>query len=637
MTLRTLINTCLRACLLLLIVGGLPSQAQQEKYPFELAGSSEPLKLSTSAENKVQVWNNTTRPLTLNVALLDEPTQGGESLSSVVELVTKVLAVDPAAPATIILRGKPNASKPGTPLTGHLVVSDGNSDTVRRKSLVLAPAKTSQTKLISPVSTFKAKVYYYPWSYRTGDEAKELKILDVPVPLDEKLDAQEVDEKFKDDKSVALLTDKEDGETAVLEYQHTKADLPGDTTGIVLGLKGRGAPGEYTGKLSEIKTDEDKPLTITVISAHYWFFAALACFIGILLYYLMQWYLNVLRKVWELKEQEAQLGVAFGEAKENYEKTADGKEYEKDTIEPDFKKQRAALLKKINGLMFRNFIKLDENSDAYKGVIKQLGEMDETARRWSAFAEKKLNPLDDLLRKSESDFKLRPLDETLTGAEPRIAMKAREVIAARGNPMTIAEFNGRLAKADELLPRLSAWQNLNAKAAKIWHMLDAITKTPGFKESDPLRKDEIETDKEDTFKIWRTLWAAESFDPQGLEGDLFELENSLAIHLGQSAKGGPAQPAATVKIEVDKAFLPEESPAARIVRNLIRKRISLDFFYLILVTVVAVYTGLNTFYFNKPFGTLRDYLDALVWGFGTKALIDLVTGAINKFLPTAIR
>lgn len=76
--------------------------------------------------------------------------------------------------------------------------------------------------------------------------------------------------------------------------------------------------------------------------------------------------------------------------------------------------------------------------------------------------------------------------------------------------------------------------------------------------------------------------------------------------------------------------------AAR-VRSLARKRIGWDLFYFTLVTAVAIYSGLSTLYFDKPFGTLRDYLDMAVWGFSTKALLDMVTGAVNRFWPTAIR
>ena len=147
-----------------------------------------------------------------------------------------------------------------------------------------------------------------------------------------------------------------------------------------------------------------------------------------------------------------------------------------------------------------------------------------------------------------------------------------------------------------------------------------------------MRQQEIKSDKAEAFTLWRTLWTKDSFDPESVAADLSGLTNSLALDLQETPKLDKPLAAIAAARSQPRAEIP---PGVQLER-MVRKRIGWDVFYLFLVTAVAIYTGLKTFYFDQPFGGTRDYIDALVWGFGTKAIIDLVTGAVNKFWPTAI-
>lgn len=625
-TFQKLSNTCSWLCLLLVCC--LSSHAQQDKQPFEFVGVPDPFVLTAQAEHKIQVWNNTTKPLSLKVALIDEPADATERLSSVIVLETSVINIAPAAAAAIVLRGKPEATlKPGSTLTAQLVVSDDASGVVKRKSLKLTEAKRPTPALTSAVSSFKAKAYYNPLSSSTY----EAKVVEVPLPLTANLGVNEVDNHFNNSKDLALLTEKNDGQTALAQYVRAQTGLPGGTSGIMFGLKTGGTSGEYTGNLSTIKTEDGKPVTLNIVATHVWWLPALTCFIGILIYYLMQWYLNVLRKVWELQERETLLGVTFNQASQNFARTVANQASKNESIANDFSSQRASLLEMIKALRFKNFIKLDENSDAYKNVDKQLNELDQVARSWSEFGEKSLNPLDRALNNAQGSFGQHPRDETLEQTKPEIAMKAKDSLTPLGS-MSVGKFKERAARINELLPRLSAWPVLNTKVSLIWQKLDEIVNAPDFPQRNLLRQQEIKTDRDEAFTLWRTLWTSDSFEPANLAGDLSELANSLALYVGESRKvDKPLAAIASARIGSR-----DETPPLEQLRSMVWKRIAWDVFYLFLVTAVAIYTGLKTFYFDQPFGGGRDYLDALVWGFGTKALIDLVTGAINKFWPTAI-
>ena len=151
----------------------------------------DPVVLTSGAENRIQVWNNTTKPLSLKVALIDEPTDAVERLSLFITLEAGVVNIDPAAAAAIVLRGKPQVTlKPGTTLTAQLVVSDDVSGVVKRKALKLAAeAKPPTTPaLASAVSSLKVKAYYNPLSF-SKDQSK---VLEVPLPLTAKTEPIEV-------------------------------------------------------------------------------------------------------------------------------------------------------------------------------------------------------------------------------------------------------------------------------------------------------------------------------------------------------------------------------------------------------------------------------------------------------------
>jgi hypothetical protein len=55
-----------------------------------------------------------------------------------------------------------------------------------------------------------------------------------------------------------------------------------------------------------------------------------------------------------------------------------------------------------------------------------------------------------------------------------------------------------------------------------------------------------------------------------------------------------------------------------------------DHAVLILLFALAVYTGLTTLYFDKAFGTLRDYLSIFAWGAGSKAAVEVLGSVLDS-------
>lgn len=70
------------------------------------------------------------------------------------------------------------------------------------------------------------------------------------------------------------------------------------------------------------------------------------------------------------------------------------------------------------------------------------------------------------------------------------------------------------------------------------------------------------------------------------------------------------------------------SPAAEKVRDR-----ALDSAFVLLAFAVSVWAGLVALYFDKTFGTWRDYLGLLAWAVGTAAVLDVINGVLSKLGP----
>lgn len=617
---RITVRWGLSLCLLLVAAS---AGAQAERPPFEFA-EAEALTLRPGEANEVRVLNNTTKPLSLAVSLVNGATADGRGLSSFLKVEPNPLPVPAAGGATIVLSVKQGETlKTGALLTAYLVVSDNSSDTVKRRLVkVGSPEKQggspNTVALKSLAGTLKVTSYY--WPFRGEREV----MLDQPLPLDAKIESDAIAQNFKGETPVARLA-AANGETARLNYKGVDQDLAAGTTGIKLGFKSGGAAGEYTGSAPGIKTAADQPMTLTVVSKHHLLCAVAVIFLGILTYYLMQWWLNVVRKVSLLEEQEEELKVAFARAAEHFKTEAAGREYEQDSIATDFRAHLADLLTEIKGLRFDNFVRLDESGVPFKSVVAKLAGLNEVAKAWAAFAESKLNPLADARAAASPGFTTRPPELSPDVERPMVALAADKLLAAHGD-VPVAEFKERAAQVDEVSPRLSSWRGLNEEAARVSGMFRDIVVGQAFGQLDVLQQESVKAKKEQAFRIWRRLWTRGDFDAKQVKSSLDDLEDDLATLAGPNP---PAVAAAVASAAPAEVIAEVASPADRIAQ-IEHLRLGFDLFFFFLALAVAVYAGLVTFYFDKPFGAARDYVATFLLSLGTKPMLDVVVGALNR-------
>jgi hypothetical protein len=48
----------------------------------------------------------------------------------------------------------------------------------------------------------------------------------------------------------------------------------------------------------------------------------------------------------------------------------------------------------------------------------------------------------------------------------------------------------------------------------------------------------------------------------------------------------------------------------------------------------VVVTGLQSYYFGIPFGTLKDYAGLFVWAVGTQAAIEALSAMLGRLIPS---
>jgi hypothetical protein len=89
---------------------------------------------------------------------------------------------------------------------------------------------------------------------------------------------------------------------------------------------------------------------------------------------------------------------------------------------------------------------------------------------------------------------------------------------------------------------------------------------------------------------------------------------------------------ANILDQLDVQTEPEWSPPQVTSQDLQKQLTSTDAALGMLSYILAVLTGLNAYYFGKPFGTVSDYITLTLWAFGTKVAVDALSGGLERWV-----
>jgi hypothetical protein len=192
------------------------------------------------------------------------------------------------------------------------------------------------------------------------------------------------------------------------------------------------------------------------------------------------------------------------------------------------------------------------------------------------------------------------------------------------------------------------WTVLSKETTEEWQRLSQLKILTGQMNSD--QKENLQTAENYLAVVVYALWkvkTAEGIESGTIKSKLDEATDLLAplrillrFDASDEAKSlekrhtrfsmlsrarSSAMPSATVAAE----GVPEDDTARvdfykRLIINHDRKIALLAF-------LIALLTGLKTHYLGQAFGTLRDYVDLLVLGIGSRVSLDLISAALERF------
>lgn len=458
---------------------------------------------------------------------------------------------------------------------------------------------------------------------------------------------------------LGVLQQKDSIDRAVVWWTGTPIDSggPGEAAGVQLDFTSLDHPGEYRGTVSLASVGGTGEVELRVRVTHDWPYVVLAIFMGVWLSTWLRSYVRTRRAVLELEETRVRL-VSTIEATDlafrALDRPLDGKHpYEVD----------AALLGELHRMDLRirrharDRTPLEPGSDENQ---KLRGELDTCEKQVAAW-EKFLDVLQAL--RCALDHAARTAT-TLSpeSPEPGLFKAAEERFA--GSTLTTEQLAAVHQQVEASCRLITSWGEV-ADGALALRNAGAVPTSKVEKQAAAGR--ELDAAVQSLFDA-ETAGAVDGVSTKlgeikvrlGTAQPWFGQRMANAVRLGRNvaspaAGGDSAEEAAAAAEAARVRLVPREiaslgvpipfrngkkmvwawgvvarsDPGER-ERSARQGRQVNDAFYFVVTTVVAVLTGFNELYLDSfGFGTMRDYLLAVLWGFGAKLGIDTVRVAVE--------
>ena len=419
-----------------------------------------------------------------------------------------------------------------------------------------------------------------------------------------------------------------------------------------------GTSGTYRGDLAFAAGVEKSTVALTLLTRDFvlWPIAVIA--IGTWFAYLAKRFLGLRRITLDLREQEANLGDGFRRAQAKFIALTAGKPYANYDIAQDIDEKRRDLLNHLDRLDRSRVTALDTGSRNYKEAVAGLQMLTAGISEWNAFG----GEVDMLSRNLEV------VASVVDGAvmePPRAAPPAPDFYEAAhalldGRTITLAELTELRQKLADANTLARAWPDAHRQTA-------ALTEDYRAARDNPLTPPEQEKQIADLRKRVVSLWdhlqrVKKPADLAGItkfDGEIdaareavdqilalpkprrFDFAGETTIPILQLAKpqiGGRRSRFIFDALDQvgDTAFTVasplSDEKRAELARAAIRRG---DLGSSIFAGLIALLTGLNTYYIGKAFGTIGDYVALFLWAAGTKAALDILAAALDRMTRAA--
>jgi hypothetical protein len=604
----------------------------QQPAAFQIEESGA-IKITPEEGAKLELLSKTAKPLMVTVKLVDGKSKSPVPFTQVMQVVlqgkvSETVRLSPADNLLIEVGLRPGANPEPGSYEGYLVAFESTTNTVERRKVTLkVPQPGAKKEATKPAPGFLVKSWnieiykgFPQWLWPLDKNE--------PIPLSAGTAVEETSLKSGEILS-HLVSDKRD--TALVRWRGEQAALLEDTVGLKLSVESLDSPGVYEGKIDLASKDDTDKVALKITVAHHIIYALLALAAGILLALWLQRFLGVLRSVWEFKERQAQLGIDFAEADKVFKELSRNKPFKKFHL-TDFNQNRDDLLPRINRLK-RNFAsKLDEKNPDYQAVKKGLESLEGRVKDWTAFAQK-LGSLYKAYLGVNTASASRPPYLEPRPEKPVVYCKSYELLTSTG--IKVAEFEKVSKEVEARTKLLEQWSKLNSQASALWPDIEKLNAEDALSQMDEIEKVDLATAKTSLQNVWHDLWNDDDYLAEAIIKDLSSIEEILSrlrqyIPVRHTASNAYARRRA---LQIAAAELDEErsleDDIARVeaFRGLRRYW---DVAFITIAVIIALYTGLKTLYFGQGFGTCRDYINALIWGFTTETVVASISAGIER-------
>lgn len=419
--------------------------------------------------------------------------------------------------------------------------------------------------------------------------------------------------------------------------------------GLELSFRGAEQIGTYRGNLYLDPERKAGKIGMTLLVTHSWVWAAVALVVGVALAMWLQFYIGVRRGQWQLRERSARLAERFRQIHTEVNALLPADLRSVYDVSTDFDLRLGAAEREITRLGAPPFVVPEEGSPSFQSVSETLSTLQTQVDAWFELCWNAQNLHAALTRRTIPSYGDPPYGSKL---EKPLLFSSAESLVNRGvaqnsQRASLAEVQPALGRIVATRRGIQLWDELKQLADDLFVRLKEIL---GVLDDDSESKKEVADDAADLLSRARArLW--EAADAGTLQDDsprsdlkeaslkLAGLENDLpARNFGEPDLRGRSSRSATLAgLEGEKSLsaLPTKSPSpqqrlqtAQYWRFLIR---SWDWGFVVLAVIIAVLTGLGELYFDETvFGTPRDYVRAVLWGFGAKAGLEILREAIAR-------
>lgn len=611
---------------------GAPANGKPLASPLTLVGSLKSSAVLTwhqihDGNGAVLVFNPSADPITVKTELCIVPEAVDGSSPLPIALTESEATIPSNQVHRFVLqaaRGKPVA--PGTYVV-TLVLKDSSGKT--------RPSQQQLKVTVTSLPPILPKMTTYIWRLAPFGESSPWDSLVVKIPLKhpyESSDACNVQPE-------ALRSDSGDSITA--NYGCT----PGGSD-HELAIDPPSAAGKYEGDITLGQYPEKTTLDLTVVAKDIVLWPIFVIVVGTYLAFRVKRYLGVVRIAWGLREQEAELALAYRASSERFTKIAEGQPFSGLSLQTDVDRQLKEMRDYATQLEQQKPTTVSPTDPAYLKALADIQSLQVGFAAWPELA-KTLLSLTEAVEAvqdqiDQSDLRPDPADN------PQF-VQAAERLMTQG-PVTTAKIPAINDQASSLRDLLEDWSNAFKRALALRDTFSQILQNRSATDDQKTLSKTLDQEFEVLpTQLWAVANAADLAQLAGFNGTL----NTIAGQLAQMQPAAPrfqtltaftdaitlapssssilsqyawALPAKTAALRLDA------DPARRVaqVRSAIWRS---DSATTVFAGLIGLLTGLNTFYIGKPWGSLGDYLTLFLWAAGTKAALDILLGVVDKFAP----